>query len=232
MEDVSNKTIVALLAIALVVTVVGTIVSVSKLGDMGGKYALLSGAATTGSGVTEMTISGTTSIVVTDSAGGINFGTGYVNASCTAGSAWIASDGEGSLCWLNTSGLIPAAVNDNHIVNNDGNGGIILTAAFAAINNAESFLCEADNGCQSTTAAVSIKSEVNAGDTATCVSGHQTLYTPILTNGGKNTVTLCTNMLSESTEDDLEINYNVTLPSDMPQGAKQQTVTYTGTLTS
>ena len=46
MSEVSNRTIVALLAVALVITVFGTVVSVSKLNEMGERYAMLSGAAT------------------------------------------------------------------------------------------------------------------------------------------------------------------------------------------
>ncbi len=78
MADYSNRVIVALLAVALVVTVV----SVSKLNGLGGTYSYLTGAAVDSSqtGQTNITITATTSMTL--GVQSINFGSGRVNASC------------------------------------------------------------------------------------------------------------------------------------------------------
>ncbi len=80
----SNRTIVALLAVALVITVIGTVVSVSKLNELGGTYnqlTYLTGAAVDSStGQTNITISSTTAMALYN--GTMNFGSGRVNSSC------------------------------------------------------------------------------------------------------------------------------------------------------
>ncbi|GEM_PF-1195675 len=84
MADYSNRTIVALLAVALVITVVGTVISVGKLNELGGTYnklTYLTGAAVdTSTGQTNITITSTTSITLANTS--MNFGSGRVNASC------------------------------------------------------------------------------------------------------------------------------------------------------
>ncbi len=84
MADYSNRTIVALLAVALIITVVGTVVSVGKLNELGGTYnklTYLTGAAVDSStGQTNITITAVTSITLANTT--MSFGSGRVNASC------------------------------------------------------------------------------------------------------------------------------------------------------
>jgi len=81
MRDPSNKTIIALLLVALAITIAGTIVSINKVMELRGSYGLLTSAATSSStGQTNLTITATTSI--TNQNNTINFGSGRVNASC------------------------------------------------------------------------------------------------------------------------------------------------------
>ncbi len=83
MNDISNRSIVALLAVALVITVIGTAVSVSKLDGLQNRYNVLTGAVTSSSssGQTNITITSTTEITLGNS--NMNFGTGRVNATCS-----------------------------------------------------------------------------------------------------------------------------------------------------
>lgn len=79
---VSNKTIVILLSVAILLTLSGTILSVSKLLDLNNGYEMLTGAATdTATGQANVTITTTTSI--TNRVDSVNFGSGYVDSSCT-----------------------------------------------------------------------------------------------------------------------------------------------------
>jgi len=84
--DVSNKTIVALLAVALVISIAGTLYSVSELNKLGGTYTFMTGAS--GANVSEQ--NGTTAVQLLGTAaielfGGINWTDGQVNGSYTEG---------------------------------------------------------------------------------------------------------------------------------------------------
>jgi hypothetical protein len=90
MVEISNKTIVSLLAIALVITIAGTIISVSNLTDL----SKLTGAATsTQTGHSNLTLNSVTSI--TQAHGSINFGAGYVNQTNTDCNACVMSSEDG-----------------------------------------------------------------------------------------------------------------------------------------
>lgn len=76
-----NKTLVALLALALVVTVMGTLVSVSKLGPQNGFSFLTAAATSSASGTSYVNITSATSI--TNDVSSVDFGQGYVDSSGT-----------------------------------------------------------------------------------------------------------------------------------------------------
>ncbi len=88
---VSNKTIVFLLSIAILLTISGTIISVTKLVSLRDNYKFLTGAATTtATGQANVTISATTSF--TNRVSAIMFGSGYVHSNCTT--CVMASNGQ------------------------------------------------------------------------------------------------------------------------------------------
>jgi len=79
--DLSNKTIFVILAVTLLLTLAGTVVNMNRLYDLG--YLSLTGAATaTAGGNATLTISQSTSI--TNNFRTIQFGSGFVNGSCTS----------------------------------------------------------------------------------------------------------------------------------------------------
>ena len=82
MENVSNRVIVGLLVVALMVTVVGTMVSVNKLNQLGGTFRVLQGGVLTGaqSGSSNLTINTVTSLAASNNS--LTFGTGRVNTTC------------------------------------------------------------------------------------------------------------------------------------------------------
>ncbi|HIG92870.1 MAG: hypothetical protein QT02_C0002G0069 [archaeon GW2011_AR9] len=82
MKDVSNKTIVTLLLIAMVITLVGTTVSISKLNQLGTVFDALTGAPVSQNyGEVNITISSVVSFSLSNGTT-INFGTGALNNSC------------------------------------------------------------------------------------------------------------------------------------------------------
>ena len=81
MSDISNRTIVALLAVALVVSVAGTMYSVSELGQVNMVFRSISGLAQSGDGNVTLNVSEVVSILVHNpnpvlAAGSIKAGTG------------------------------------------------------------------------------------------------------------------------------------------------------------
>ncbi|MBS3127391.1 hypothetical protein J4228_04465 [Candidatus Woesearchaeota archaeon] len=77
MRDVSNKTIVGLLFIALVVTIVGTFISISNLTKMPVYGTLTAAATSTATGQANITIQASTSI--TNRVQNIDFGSGFAD---------------------------------------------------------------------------------------------------------------------------------------------------------
>jgi hypothetical protein len=76
MSDISNRTIVALLAVALVVSVAGTMYSVSELGQVSMVFRTVSGLADNDVGNVTLNLSGTVGLqVIRDQA---NVGQGFV----------------------------------------------------------------------------------------------------------------------------------------------------------
>ncbi|MBI4981004.1 hypothetical protein HZC30_05620 [Candidatus Woesearchaeota archaeon] len=240
MEDVSNKTIVALLAIALVVTVVGTIVSVSKLGDMGGKYAVLSGAAVTDTGTTTLNLAGSVSIQMVDNA--INFGNGYYNASCTGGysdlNTTVTSISTGtpgtksgtmtSYCWINTTAF---GTYDAHHILNNGTTTFSLNIS-TTTTDAEAFLCGGSGSCPSSAARVKTQFYSTEGGLATCSSGVNNSLVDFLTYDGAGdfpVYQLCGVYNFGDDRDESVVDYKLIVPFDAPSGAKTLTTTYTAT---
>ncbi|MEK6950452.1 MAG: hypothetical protein AABX13_01890 [Nanoarchaeota archaeon] len=85
MQEISNRTIVTLLTIVLLVTVVGTIVGVSKVHQLVGVYDVLTGAPSFSFAETNITVSAITSLSLAGGNGtAMSFGTGYVNQTCQA----------------------------------------------------------------------------------------------------------------------------------------------------
>jgi len=222
MRDVSNKTLMVLMVVALAVTVVGTMVGISKLGALGSRYALLSGAAVQGTG--DINVQGTADINIVDAA--INFSTGYVNPSCALGEANVDTSGGANHCWINITdpngGELPA-FDDYHQIQNNGTVRANVTVTLDEAN-AEAFLCEASGGCTSDVAAIRVKA-VDA-ESGSCNGNLQDTYTQLASYNSKQEVVLCGDLLTENTNDEIKVYYNLTLPPDMPPGKKTVHVTY------
>ena len=89
MSDVSNRTIVALLAVALVVSVAGTMYSVSELGQMSFDFRTIAGAADFAEGNLSLNITGTVAIQVHQLSnklkGGVNIDAGASQCELSTG---------------------------------------------------------------------------------------------------------------------------------------------------
>lgn len=230
MKSISNKILAGLLALTIIIFLVGTLISLNKMGKLS-----ITGAATTGTGTTEVTVQGAASLSITDT--NITFPAGYYNASCTAGYTRINSNGTTELfCWLNTTGVEPNWTDTNvfgfdyHTIVNDGTTSINLSIDTDQ-GDARSYLCGTGNctGASGVNAVVTIT--VYNSESSTCASGLLAANTTLLDNQTEYPNDLCTIMNYQDTKDELNVSYMYSIPSDVDQGSKEMTVTYTAVAT-
>lgn len=169
MGEISNKTIVVLLAVTLVVTVAGTMYSVSKLGTLNINYNKITGADTS-TGTADINITSSISFTVSDST--IDFGSMVWNTSCNSSDAAykaanLSTNGTAaapnSHCLVNSTEdpadenlTSKVSVDDGHVIENDGTTGINITVqltnvtsdALSDVNiSANGFVCGDKDGC-------------------------------------------------------------------------------------
>ncbi len=82
---ISNKTIVLLLSLALIITVASTVFTIQKLQSFQHTFSVITGAPSFSFGETNITVSSVTALSLASGNGtAISFGTGFVNGSCNA----------------------------------------------------------------------------------------------------------------------------------------------------
>ncbi len=233
MEDVSNKTILALLTMALVVMVVGTTISVIKISNLSpsGQDFSLSGAVTQ-TGTADLAISATVSFTINDST--IDFGTGYITPGTAAqGGAYIWSDtmtqydgttwnNGGVSNWVNTTDMGDAHM----IINNTGTVAIVVNVSSTS-PTAEAWYCPTDSDCGglntfSKVEATGIDPDGNCGGTINESVG----YAYILNDTGNQNVTLCTS-LSTGTNAFMNVTLNLSVPSNVESSIGTLTLVFT-----
>lgn len=224
----NNKTIVALLAVALVVSLTGTIMSVSEISKVGGQWMILSGAQITNetTGNTTLELLANVGIEVVSDTANMNIGTGYVTIGQDSATINTGTSPSNTY-WKNSTGDDAAGVRMVHTINQTGSTAAILTVNIGS-TTAEDFLCGGDGGCAGTDVA-QVKVKVDADTHSTCITGEQTSYALIANATDKvSDVQLCSEFLPAGTGDsELDIAFELTVPSDAPTGVKSTTFTYT-----
>jgi len=199
MEEISNRTIAALLVVAMVISLSGTFLSLSKLNAVqSGTYT---GFATAENGTAKLNILSSTSIKFDVPT--INWTNGTVNASyseCnlsttnypayTAGCVGFASPRPGPL-----------------LLENDGNQNVNVTIQASA---------NAGGWIGGTSPAAYIKASNNESNS--CDSGATFLQTS--TSFTTTYQVLCSNFTYDNTRDTINIDMLVTVPQNAPSGPK------------
>ncbi len=229
MKKSSNNFLSALLALAIIISLMGILTSLDKLGTS--NMPSLTGAGTSGTGTTEITVEGTASLSITDD--NITIPAGYYNASCTSGFARINSNATTELsCWLNTSGIEPWAASnmapDYHTVVNDGSAAINLSLNTDQ-GDARSYLCGTNNCTDASGVNAFVTVTAYNSEALTCASGLITANTTLLNNESEFPNDLCSNMNFQTTKNELNVSYMYSIPSDVDQGSKEMTITYMAT---
>lgn len=222
MREVSNKTIVAFLMLALVLVVTTTFFGVNQL-DNG-----LTGAAIgtgVGTGTTNLTVEGIVGISVTDDV--IEFGSVYVNGSASYGVLDSNASHTGA-DMINTSTGTAVNIDDWHVIENNGTVAVNVTMSTDQ-TDARSYLCGTGN-CPTTAgsdALVQVFATETGAEANTCSSGLQDSYATTLTQQTAENVTLCPRMEYGDSNDELRVYYRMQVPVDAAEGIKTLTTTYT-----
>ncbi len=206
MADISNRTLATLLIAAIVVSLGGTLLSLNKL------QSGVTGRAQTDTGTTEVTVTQAVSIIITEPTNNIiDFGEGRVNttAACNHRANLVAyADLTASYldvddCWIESGSPDP----HGWVVENNGN----LNASFSIEGpSATSFFSYTGSYSDR----LHLVWRVNQSDGG-CKEGRVEAWTTFDSN-----TTACDNLpWDESAEDDdVGIDVNVSIPSDVPGG--------------
>ena len=156
-------------------------------------------------GTLGVTFAGSADIILTDAA--TSFGSGYVNAS--AASAVIDSNGT-KTSWINTTAF-PAT----DYMTLENNGSTLVNVTIQAGSSAATFI-------GGTGPAMSFY-----GKTAESGACSGTLVTAYTTLSEASATVICPKLEYLDTKDNFDIGYALTIPVDVVQGAKSNTITFT-----
>lgn len=207
--EISNKFLVIVLIIAIVVSLGGTFLNVERVNQLS-KFMGLSGYDVYS--YVNVTLSNLTAINVTDTS--CNFGTGYINATKTT--ALLESNGT-SINW-SAGAITPGSI----VVRNDGNRNVSLT--LIAGKNITGFY---GTGCNTSSPACEYKFWSTENKTDTCSGGTLTAYPGFVLNGSNESV--CTVMRYEDDKDAINILCHLLLSQDILTGSKSDVWTFYGT---
>ena len=257
MGEISNKTIVVLLAVTLVVTVAGTMYSVSKLGTLNINYNKITGADTS-TGTADINITSSISFLVSDTT--IDFGSMVWNTSCKSSDAAykaanLSTNGTAaapnSHCLVNSTEdpadenlTSKVSVDDGHVIENDGTTAINLTVQLTNVTSTtltdiavdtNSVICGDTDGCPDSAgmgANVFVSASDSSANDGACVdtTGASFEWGDMATaDASSSSVLLCANLAAADGADELDIDYMIQIPYDVYGGDRQTTMTYTAT---
>jgi hypothetical protein len=206
-KEISNKTLVILLVIAILVSFGETMLSLTRLGGLMG-IPQISGFGTIGE--VNVTISQQISLNLTYPS--INFGTGYVSPGYT----YACLDSEKGL----TTGWSSATFS--------GRGIVIENVGNTDLNVTFNLLTSVTNWVGGTGAVMKYKAANN--NSGSCDTGKGALVTTWtqVSNVGENK-TICQNLTAKSDADSLDFYVNLTVPDDA-RGTKGVVITFEGSI--
>jgi len=204
MRRVSNRTLAVFLIIAIIISFVGTLASLNKLGK----------------GVTGFGTIGEVNVTITQQAAfnltfpSIHFGTGYVSPD--SDNAYLSSEKGTSTGWTSTVGFSAGGI----VIENVGNTDLNIT--FHLAENTSSFI----GGTNSQFYYKSAENETNSCNGSV---GGDIVSTPTPILAANDNRTICSNLSSRGTADALDFYVNLTIPQDA-SGTKGVVITFEGSL--
>ena len=223
-QNKQNKPVLTLLIVALALTIIGMLISLDKL--TGWEFFLTGAATNTSTGTSNLTITALTSI--SNKYNNINFGSGYVNSSCT--NCTMDSNGEfNNACCI--GGF--ASLTSGFLLENTGNINLSVNYSCSGSCNATPFIGGTSPLLQLNTTPNNVAAqsgETGAADSIASCGGNLniTSYSNITAAGDW----LCGNSTSyrldyTDSKDAFVVDIKVRIPSDAAGGQGQQNATFT-----
>ncbi len=225
MEQISNKTLAILLVMAIVISLTGTVISLNKIGRIRIANPEATGAATTGTGAVNLTISMTAAITLVNNT--VFWGSGYVNgttitSNCSLDTSTLVPErGRASTGGLGGGGCVDFSGNiDGIVLENSGNTDLIVY--FNSSRNATEFL----NNATDSEVKPKFMWKIANGEPGACkgilgptawVEMNNTNQTPL--------ATICTQLDSGDSSDRLNISFNITFHRNISAGEHNTTLT-------
>jgi len=210
MKQVSNKMIVGILLISMIIIVAGTMVNINRIN----KYNQVTGAVTSGN--TTLVIDAATGVSVTDATA--SFGTGHVNVGSAYANIYANSSNTGNDNWTES-----VASEDGYMtIENTGNSDINLTVRSENQADSKTWLCGGD--CGSGEGALTIASMDNEAGSCESGTGLQTNLSSndaaILHPTGNATIGLCEQFNFEADTDTINVTFAAKVPFEATTGTK------------
>lgn len=233
MQQISNKTLTILLLIAIVISVTGTIISISRINQIILQtYTITAMATSTGTGMVNVTIAAVTSITATDNV--IHFGSCSPNT--TYGTNLSSNSSEDS--WGVPGVCTGASSPDNLTIKNDGNKNVNVTVQTPTL--ARTFIGGTVGGAGQAEMWFAVR---NASSTPGCFNTSNTFVAPSEFNGSTgmqfhwknfsviNTEYLaCANLTFGSSANSLSLFIKLFVPANAPTTPRAAVnLTFTGT---
>ena len=202
--DVSNKTLALFLIAAIVVSITGTFLSISRMGQFG-----ITGYSLTPAGNVNLTITSNASIFF--STASIQWGGGYVTNgnNCT-----LTSVGGNTAACVNFS-----TVSTGLILENDGNVNVSLNLS-SEDTDAATFIGSCNLGSPL------YKWVFNNSEADSC---NVTGFNWTIMSSVNASQIICSNFLPTDASDTIEIDFNVTFDSSCAKGTKNDVITVIAT---
>ena len=218
MADISNKTLAFLLVVAIVISVGGAMINISKLAELTSVLPLLQITGFGTSGTVNITINSTAAINLTFYQ--IDFGPGTVigaTARLNSSSSTLGAEN-----WSAAAAFNPGDM----LVENVGNQNVSLN--FTSDKNATGFIGGTSGGGPR----YQFKAANKTGETNACTTANLTIaYTDVNISAEKEN-DVCKCFRFEAVNDEINISAQVFIPDNTQTGAKNSTWTFIATAKS
>jgi len=212
----TNKTLVWLLVVAIVVSIGSTLVTVSMLNSVDIPVMQVTGRAIDDTGEANVSLDIWAGLKVTDPT--IPFGKGYFDTACSGNVAMMKSYNEShatdawNSCWTNTTGYLvdTAGQADYHVVENNGTTVINVTMAADVTSEATTvtFFCGTGSCPQTTGTDSNVTMRTHENESSSCGANGATFgaWTEVLTKTAENTgLGLCDQLQADDNADSLQV---------------------------
>jgi len=235
-EKNSSSVLVALLVLAIVVSVGGVALNVALLKSMSAPSGVLS---ITGfesfntSGSATFSQNGTATLGITDPS--IQFADGFVNATCDRNYAILDSENtttlpdsrvnfaQNGVCWVNRSEAFRLTVDFHELTNN---GTIPLNVTAQGSKSARDFICGTGATCDEQRAIIMLKT-INQ-EANSCSGQPIGQYLTMSTAQSNGTVRICDSFSYIDTSDLIRVFINLSVPHNALFGSRTLTIEYQG----